>query len=40
MSTRAELKFDSKTDKYCGYVDYAGIVAGDSETLATEVLIF
>lgn len=40
MSIRTELRFDLKTDKYWGYVDYGGIMTDDSETLATEVLIF
>lgn len=40
MSIRSEIKYDHKSDKYWGYVDYGGILVNDSETLATEVLIF
>lgn len=40
MSIRSEIKYDQKSDKYWGYVDYGGILVNDSETLATEVLIF
>lgn len=40
MSIGSKLRYDVKTDKYWGYVDYGGKLPNDAETLASEVLAF
>lgn len=40
MSIRSALTYEKKTDKYWGYVDFGGIINDDSESLATEALVF
>lgn len=40
MAIRTELRYDKKTDKYWGYVDYGGILPNECETLASEALVF
>jgi len=40
MAIRSQMVFDESSDKYCGTVDYGGIVEGDIEKFAREALFF
>lgn len=40
MSIRKQVVWDKRNDKFVGYVDYGGIICEDTESIATEVLMF